>query len=89
MITITIECLTDTGQVRHFMFSADLEVAFDQLNYFLSQEDQVLSAHLLDQKQRLELPLEAFDGQAFELPLASLKQQWEAVLRGPVRAHPE
>jgi len=86
MVTIFIMTLDPTGQSRNFSFFAKLEVVLEQLNYLIQNGENVIQAYVVDQQQRLELPLEAFDGQPFLAPLQELEQQWQFILSGPQSA---
>ena len=86
MVTIVITALDPTGQTRQFSLFADLEMVLDQLTYLMGKGENVVNACVVDGNQRLELPLEAFDGQPFSAPMQELKQQWEFILSGPVSA---
>jgi len=83
MVTILIIGLTPTGETREFAFFAKLEVVLEQLNYLINSGENVIQAYLIDQRQRLELPLAAFDGQPFLAPLQELERQWQFILGGP------
>jgi hypothetical protein len=56
------------------------EVAFDRLSAYVADGLVLINAWLIDGSVRLALPVEAFDGQPFGLPIKQLQQQWEHIL---------
>lgn len=76
---------TNTQFREFFCQLAELEEALDLLSTIASQGDRILCAHLIDGKSRIELPVDALDGQSFASPLQQLEQQWQAALKEPAR----
>ncbi|MBC8152581.1 MAG: hypothetical protein H7Z72_06685 [Bacteroidetes bacterium] len=67
--------------VRHFFCSVDdLEPGFEVLSLLVSQREIVLEAYITDENTRVDLPVEAFDGQPFREPIRNLERQWNEIL---------
>ncbi|MFD1143730.1 hypothetical protein ACFQ4C_21560 [Larkinella insperata] len=66
----------------HGLRCTELEGHFEVLNSFVAAGYQLLSAFLVDQGHRMDLPLEAFDGSPMRDPLHQLQEQYQQVL-GP------
>ncbi|SOD90526.1 hypothetical protein [Spirosoma fluviale] len=58
-----------------------LEAGLDFINYLcIEPDDQLLSAHVIDEDGATSLPVAAFDGQSFSQPIHELAQVWQALL---------
>lgn len=58
----------------------DYESAFELLTQLVADQWTLRQATLIDGMERMPLPTEAFDGQAFRAPVKSLEQQWKQIL---------
>ncbi|GAB3903111.1 hypothetical protein GCM10028803_30970 [Larkinella knui] len=56
------------------------EAAFESLSTYVAKGLVLLDACLIDGDNRLELPIEVFDGQPFRWPLQQLQNEWELIL---------
>lgn len=63
----------------------DLEQAFAFLDLIVSNGDTLVKANLVDQGSRLNLPVDAFDGESVCTHLVLLKEEWERILAQPIK----
>lgn len=84
---LSFTALNKQGQFRSFSCHiSKLEVALDALSTIHSQGDALITAELVDEGNRMELPVDAFDGELLSNPIRQLEEQWQAVLSEPVRS---
>ncbi|WP_157580055.1 hypothetical protein [Rudanella lutea] len=60
-----------------------LEGALSLINHFFSSGHTVVHASLKYEGRSIDIPLEAFDGDSFDLPLKQIREQWEQALKNP------
>ena len=58
----------------------DYESAFELLTQLTTDSWMLQKAVLVDGPDRVDLPVEAFDGQSFRVPMKALQQQWQQIL---------
>ncbi|RAJ92247.1 hypothetical protein LX87_05215 [Larkinella arboricola] len=70
-----------SGEVStHSHYCCEVEGHFDVLNRCVTAGYTLLSAFVIDQGQRTDLPLEAFDGQPVSAYIKDLQEQYQQVL---------
>lgn len=83
---LSFTAIDKNAQLRDFFCQQDeLESALDILSSIASQGDTLLTASIIDEESRLELPVEVFDGQQFSNSFKQLEKQWQAVLSKPIQ----
>jgi len=73
-------------QINQRNFSCQLssiEEHFDFLNHLVSQGHTLLSAYIMEDTSRTDLPLAAFDGLPMSMGVQALEQDWRAILNKP------
>src|SRR4051812_43300616 len=73
-------------QISQREFSCQLtsiEAHFDFLNQLVLQGHTLLSAYIIEDSSRTDLPLAAFDGLPMSKDVQALEQDWKAILRKP------
>ncbi|GAB4020184.1 hypothetical protein GCM10028808_60470 [Spirosoma migulaei] len=58
----------------------DYESAFDLLTQLVVEQWNLHQAVIIDNIERIELPVAAFDGQPVQVPMRALEQQWQQLL---------
>ncbi|WP_420151076.1 hypothetical protein [Spirosoma sp.] len=87
---LSFTAIDASAQLRNFFYQQEeLENALDILSAIASQGDTLLNACIIDEKSRLELPVEAFDGQQFSDSIKQLEKQWQTVLSESTRTTEE
>ncbi|GAB3939798.1 hypothetical protein GCM10028805_00750 [Spirosoma harenae] len=80
MFKITV--MNRQGDIRLFsLFNVELETGFDVLNYIVQQGDQLIQAKFLDNGKPINLPIDAFDGNACIPAINNLMADWQQLLR--------
>ena len=64
---------------------SSLVEAFDFLNTIVKLGDTLISARIADQGSVIQLPVEAFDGHPVGDLITALQQEWERILKQPLR----
>ena len=84
-MVLSFTALNKQSQFRSFCCHLNkLEAALNVLSTISSQGDIILTAQLIDEGHRMELPVAAFDGQSFSEPIRQLEEQWQAILSQPI-----
>lgn len=60
-----------------------LENKFDFLSKIVARGTTLLTAYILDDNQRTDLPLAAFDGIPLSTGISALQEEWQAILSQP------
>ncbi|SFB88692.1 hypothetical protein SAMN05216167_10117 [Spirosoma endophyticum] len=84
MVLLLLSIVDTPDQVRHFQTYTELEDAFELVSQLKATNHQIQQAYIIDKGQRIELPLEAFDGGPFAAPIQKLQREWEAILSTPL-----
>ncbi|CAN5203210.1 hypothetical protein BH09BAC4_BH09BAC4_46800 [soil metagenome] len=84
MVLLLLSIVDSSDKVRHFQTYTDLEDAFELVSQLKATNQQIQQAYIIDKGQRIELPLEAFDGGPFAAPIQNLQREWEAILSTPL-----
>lgn len=84
MVFLLLSLVDSSDKVRHFQTYTDLEDAFELVSQLKAKNQQIQQAYIIDKGQRIELPLEAFDGAPFAAPIQNLQREWEAILSTPL-----
>ncbi|MGV3556943.1 hypothetical protein [Larkinella arboricola] len=73
--------VSTTGEIStHGFCSPELEDHLEALNHFVASGGSLLSAFLAEKGQRLDLPLEAFDGRPVREYIRELQEQYRHAL---------
>lgn len=84
MVLLLFSIIDQNDKVQHFRKYAELEAAFELLSRLKASNSRIQRAFIFDKGQRIDLPLDAFDGQPFIGPIQQLQQEWEAILSKPL-----
>ncbi|GAB4039480.1 hypothetical protein [Spirosoma jeollabukense] len=84
MVLLLLSIVDSPGKVRHFQTYTDLEDAFELVSQLKATNQQIHRAYIIDKGQRIDLPLEAFDGRPFAVPMQELQREWETILSTPL-----
>ncbi|MFC5410703.1 hypothetical protein ACFPMF_15375 [Larkinella bovis] len=69
------------GEVHPFsLYCRQIEEHFEVLNSFVAAGYRLEEAYVVDEGKRIDLPLEAFDGQPMSASLRELQEQYQQVL---------
>ncbi|HEX9959225.1 MAG TPA: hypothetical protein VGA96_18285 [Fibrella sp.] len=60
-----------------------MEANFDFLSSIVAQGNTLLTAYLVDENSRMDLPVAAFDGLPLSVGIDALQQEWQAILSQP------
>ena len=83
---LSFTAIDKNDQFRDFFCQlADLGLAFDLLSRITLLGDTLVKAQVMDEGNRLELPVEAFDGKPFLESMQYLEMQWQDALNEPAR----
>lgn len=78
MSILLFTAVDPSGQVRDLAYSTDkLELGFEFISTAVKKNTTVLEIKLLDRKQYIALPSEAFDGSSFINPMRRLEKEWQ------------
>ncbi|AKD55240.1 hypothetical protein [Spirosoma radiotolerans] len=80
---ILLEIIDVNNQKRCFSWwFARLELAFDVMNAIQSTGARLISAELIDDDQRIQLPIQAFDGDdiPYSTKIQQLEREWQQLL---------
>ena len=85
MIALFLTALDQQGHYREFScLLSSLEANFDLLNRIIAQGDILLSAYVMEDTTRTDLPVAAFDGLPASSGIRTLEREWQAILNSPV-----
>ena len=83
-MVLFLAALDKEAQLREFSCQLDkLEVAFDFLSTIVARGDTLLSAYILDNNERTDLPIDVFDGAPFLEAMQDMEKDWQALLSAP------
>jgi len=84
MVTLFLTAFDQQVKQREFSCAlASIEANLDFLNHLIAQGHTLLTAHLIDDERRIDLPLVAFDGLPVATALQALQKEWQAILTQP------
>lgn len=84
---ILIQTIDVNNQKRYFSWwFSKLELAFDVMNAIQLTGARLLTAELIDDDQRTQLPVDAFDGDdiPYSMRIQQLEREWQQVLNQSV-----
>ncbi|RZK44052.1 MAG: hypothetical protein EOO61_04535 [Hymenobacter sp.] len=88
MVTLYMTALDADAHERVFTCTlTTLEYAFDFLNHVVARGNMLLSAFVVDESGRTELPLAAFDGLPTTTTIQALIDEWTSILNKPISAN--
>lgn len=84
-MTLTFSSIDSTNQVREFSWwFTSLEFVCDVLDSLVAKGSQLIKVELIDNDQRIQLPVQAFDGSSSSEAMRQLESEWRQVLSEPV-----
>ena len=83
VLTFTTEDNFGNEKTYSWWFST-MEFALDALSSLSLRGRQINKAELIDNADRILLPLAAFDGSTLSEPIRALENQWQQVLNQPL-----
>ncbi len=88
-MVLFLAALDKEAQLREFSCQLDkLEVAFDFLSTIVARGDTLLSAYILDNEGRTDLPIDVFDGDPFLEAMQEMEKDWQSILSEPLQSDP-
>lgn len=78
---LVLDAIDPDGTIRRFATDLPtLEVSFDFLSSLVRKGTVLLKVYVKDGPQRVNLPVEAFDGMPFAVHMHTLQEDWQAIL---------
>ncbi len=83
-MSLFITSVDPNGYERHFHCNCfSLEFALEVLTAISLLGGLFLRIDLVEDNQRVQLPVEVFDGRSFALPLQQLEREWQQLISKP------
>ena len=80
-MVLLLTAIDESGETRDFTCHLKtLESGFDLLNHVVAMGHTLVKAHLLDQGNGIDFPIEAFDGSTFSDAMQELEREWNMIL---------
>ncbi|MFD2570312.1 hypothetical protein ACFSUS_06680 [Spirosoma soli] len=89
MLLLFLKAFDKYKDVREFSCGLnDIESALDFLSKLTTKGETLIDACIIEDDSRLDLPVNAFDGELFKGPLKQLESQWQQLLKKPIADTP-
>ena len=81
MPILVFSCICPDGSLQECSYGCqDLESCLEALTTFAGLGWQFTKIMLIENRQSISLPVEAFDGESISTPLEALRREWEQIL---------